>query len=179
VVKETIIDAWGSLTIPMGTFNTLRQRVDEDQTDSTFMLMNGIWMFVDATQDNTTSYAWWTNDVNIGFMLFSIDIDNNSAGEIYAISFFNGSSVGLDETEMLSTKAYPNPVSNLLSFEFEELVTGELVLINQLGQIVANKSINRLNNVQLSTSGLPIGVYVYRATNSAGELLSSGKVVKK
>ena len=177
VEKETIIDAWGSLTIPMGTFNTLRQRVDEEQTDSAFMKMSGIWVFVDASVDNSTNYTWWTNDVSIGFMLFSIDIDNNS-GETDAISFFNGSSVGLDETEMLATKVYPNPASNLISFDFDEMITCEIVLMNQLGQIVANKSVNGQNNIQFDISNLPVGAYIYRATNNAGELLTSGKAVK-
>jgi len=179
VTKETIIDAWGSLSIPMGTYNTLRQRVNEDQVDSTFMLMSGVWVFASATEDNTTTYSWWTDDESIGFMLFSIDIDNNSAGEIYGISFFNGSAVGVDETEMLSTKVYPNPTSNLLSFEFGEFVSGDIVIMNELGQVVANRSLDNENNIQLNISSLPVGIYFYSITNNDNELLSSGKVLKK
>ena len=178
IVKETIIDAWGSLTIPLGTYNVLRQRVDEEQTDSTFVMTSGIWIFIDASTETSTTYSWWTNDVNIGFTLFSLDIDPVSE-EVYGISFFNGSYVGLNETSIVETKVFPNPASSFLNFEFDKIITGELVLMNQLGQIVVKNSINGQSNIQVNISNLPTGVYVYRSTNNSGELLSSGKILKK
>jgi hypothetical protein len=178
IVKETIIDAWGSITIPSGTYNSLRQRIDEDETDSTFMMVSGAWIFIDAYEDSSTTYSWWTNDVNIGFILFSLDVDPITE-DVYGISFFNGSHVGLNETNIVETKVFPNPASNLLTFEFDKIITGELVLMNQLGQIVAKSSIDGQSNIQLNISNLPTGVYLYHSINNSGELLSSGKILKK
>ncbi len=178
IVKETIIDAWGSITIPSGTYNSLRQCVNEDETDSTFMMVSGVWIFIDTYEEASTTYSWWTNDVNIGFTLFSLDVDPDTE-DVYGISFFNGSHVGLNETNIVETKVFPNPASNLLNFEFDKIITGELVLMNQLGQIVTKKHINGQSNIQVNISNLPTGVYVYRSTNNSGELLSSGKILKK
>ena len=178
IVKETVIDAWGSLTIPLGTYDVLRQRVDEEQTDSTFVLTSGIWIFIDEFGFGSTTYSWWTNDVNIGITLFSLDIDPDTE-EVNGISFFAGSYVGLNETNVVETKVFPNPASNLLNFEFDKIITGELVLMNQLGQIVTKKHINGQSTIQVNISNLPTGVYVYHSTNNSGELLSSGKILKK
>ncbi len=179
VVKETTIDAWGSITIPMGTYNALRQRVDEDQTDSLFMKMGGTWTFIFASEESSTTYSWWTDDINIGFMLFSIDIDNDFGGEVFGISFLVGSAVGLFETNMTITKVYPNPVADIVNFEFDESITGELFLMNGLGQVVVRENLNGQKFSQLNLSQLPAGMYIYRATNQRGELLSSGKVQKR
>ena len=54
---------------------------------------------------------------------------------------------------------YPNPSSDKLYIRFEkELGHGQLVLTNQLGQIVKNKSFNGQQE-ELSVSDLPFGVY--------------------
>jgi len=179
IVKETIIDAWGSLSIPLGTYNALRQRVDEEQTDSTFMMAtgSGVWTFLDAFTENTTTYSWWSDDVSVGFVLFSIDIDE--FGDVESISFYNGSHVGLSETAIVETNVFPNPASDMLYFEFDKVIDGELVLMNQLGQVVSKDIIKNQSDLQIDISQLPAGIYVYSTTNSAGDLLNSGKVLKK
>ncbi len=178
IIKQTTIDAWGSLTIPLGTYNTLRQRVDEDQTDSTFMKMAGQWIFLDALEVSAATYSWWTDDVNIGFELFSIGVDV-ATGEVSDISFYNGSAVGVAEINMVTTKVFPNPTSSLLSFDFDKSITGELLLYNQLGQVVVKEYLNSQKYTQINVSQLQPGIYIYRTTDNAGKLLSSGKVQKK
>ena len=178
VMEETTIDAWGSITIPMGTYNTLRQRVDQDQIDSTFMKMDGIWVFVFDSESSTTSYSWWTNDNNIDFMLFSIDIDNDSGGEVFGITYFIGSVVGLYETKMSETKVYPNPATDIINFEFDASFSGELVIMNEMGQAVVRKNLNEQKFSQINISKLVTGMYVYRVTSNSGRLLSSGKLQK-
>jgi hypothetical protein len=177
--KETNIDAWGTLIIPMGNFNVLRQRVDEIETDSIFAKMMGNWMFISATIDTSVTYSWWTDDVNVGFSLFSFDVDPASGDVDGSVSFMNSLPVGLHEIAMIESKAFPNPVSDVLNIEFKEAQSGELTLYNQVGQLVRSQKLNHQNHVQLQISQLPAGMYLYKISNTSGEVVSSGKVTKR
>ena len=177
--KETNIDAWGTLVIPMGSFDVLRQRIDEIETDSIFAKIAGNWMFISETIDTSITYSWWTDDVNVGFTLFSMDVDPASGDVDGSISFMNSLPVGLHEIAMIESKAFPNPVSDVLNIEFEEAQNGELTLYNQVGQLVRSRKLNHQNHVQLQISQLPAGMYLYRISNASGEVVSSGKVTKR
>ncbi|MCF6170068.1 MAG: T9SS type A sorting domain-containing protein [Bacteroidales bacterium] len=178
VTKQTNVDAWGMLTIPMGTFDVLRIRADEVSTDSVFVLIAGNWLFISRSQDSTASYSWWTNDVTVGFELCNIMV-NKSNGEVTDVSFLLGTTVGITEQAVVESKAYPNPVTDVLSIEFDETLSGELLLMNQLGQLVLSEKIVAQKHIQLNLSGLPAGMYLYSLNNSAGELIGSGKLVKR
>jgi len=178
IEKTTIIDAWGSITTPVGTYNALRQNVNENQIDSTFMKMAGMWVFVDASIDNTTTYSWWTNDISVGFTLFSITFDE-LASEITGISFFNGSIVGINETTTQVANVFPNPTRNITNFEFNETVSGKISVSNQLGQIVVNHNFNNKIHMQIDMSNLPQGVYIYQVISNNKNIVSTGKLIKR
>jgi len=178
VEKETTIDAWGTLTMPMGTYDVLRQHVEETQLDSTFMYMGGQWIYISESEYSSISYSWWTDDSSIDFMLFSIDVDPLT-GEVGSVSFYQGSHVGVTETNMVSTKVYPNPASDMLHFEYEQIVSGNLIVSNQLGQVVLREKLENQTNLNINISQLKTGVYFYQTTSNSGELLSSGKIVKR
>ncbi len=176
--KQTDVDAWGTLSIPMGTFDVLRQRIDEVTTDSVFVLIGGNWLFISRTQDSTTSYSWWTDDAAVGFQLFGIEIDKSN-GEITDVSFMSGTTVGVADHPIVESRAYPNPVTDVLNIEFEKPVSGELVLLNQLGQQLRYKQLSSAGRVSLDLSQLPKGIYFYRVGNNAGEIIANGKIIKR
>jgi hypothetical protein len=178
VTKQTHVDAWGTLTIPLGTYDVLRQREDEISTDSIFVLIGGNWMFISATKDSTTFYSWWTDDVSLGFELFDINVDK-STGEISGVSFLEGSTVGMADYALKEAKAYPNPFSDELNIEFEEAQSGELTLYNQLGQIQLSQKLDHQKVVRFNLSHFPEGMYHYQLRNEAGEIVSNGKLVKR
>jgi len=178
--KETDVDAWGSVTIPMGTFDALRQRVDIVEADSTFIMMNGtnIWILFSATLDSSTNYSWLTDAVNIGFELCEMDVDRVSS-DVTHVWFMNSLPVDLFENKSLETRVFPNPVTDVMNIEFEEAQTGELTLLNQMGQIVHVEKLEGQNRVQLQLSMLPAGIYIYRLSNAFGEIAGTGKFVKR
>jgi len=177
--KETEIDAWGTLIIPMGTFDVLRQRVEEIETDSIFAKIFGSWMFISATVDTSINYTWWTDDVNVGFSLVSIDVVPATGDVDGSVSFMNSFPVGVSEKQMVENKTYPNPVSDVLQIEFTEAQTGELTLYNQVGQTVLIQTVSQQKQISLGLSSLPKGMYIFQLRNVMGEVISVGKVIKK
>ncbi|NOX85209.1 MAG: T9SS type A sorting domain-containing protein [Chlorobi bacterium] len=180
IEKETNVDAWGSLTIPMGTFDVLRQRVDEMETDSTFIMMagTGTWIFFSVTQDSSTTYSWWTDNVSIGFELFEMEIDKET-GDVSYVSFMNSLPVGFYESNRTETRVFPNPVSHVLNIEFTEAQTGELILINQFGQAVLIQKLDGQKSIQLQLSQFNAGMYFYRLSNVSGKVTGAGKFIKR
>ena len=177
ITKETTVDAWGSITTTLGTYDALRQHITDVQTDSTFMLLAGTWMFVSATEVTSSTYDWWTNNSSIGTMLFSIDVDD--AGNTLGVSFYNGTAVGLDENKNIESKVFPNPVTDLLNIDFAEVVTGSVSIINQMGQVILRKELTSQNNAQINMANLTNGVYIYQINNEFGDMISNGKIIKQ
>lgn len=178
VDKETNVDAWGSLIIPLGTYNVLRQRVDELRYDSIFVKIFGNWMFISASQDSATYYSWWTNDANIGFDLVSMGVDYGT-GEVLGVTYMNNMPVGLSNKAEVEARIYPNPVEDLLNIELEERNNGDLLLLDQMGRVVLNQSFTGLKSIQLNLSGIPDGIYILYMKSSSGDILYSTKILKQ
>ena len=178
VEETTTIDAWGKLMIPLGSYDVLRQKIENTSTDSTFFQVAGNWMFFFASEWSSTSYSWWTNDPSVGFQVFDLSVDEDS-GETTDISFLFSTTVGLPENSNVESRVYPNPVKDVMFVEFEKPMSGEITLLNVQGQVVARQNIDHTNRIQLSVSQLPEGIYVYRFTDHSGNPVSSGKVLKR
>ncbi len=178
VVEVTTIDAWGTLTIPLGSYDVLRQKIENTSTDSTFFQIAGNWMFFFASEWSSTSYSWWTNDPSVGFQVFNISMDE-TGNEVSDISYLFSTTVGLHETSNVEARVYPNPVKDVMFIEFEKPMSGEITLLNVQGQLVAKQNVDNTNRIQLSVSQLPEGIYVYRFADHSGNAVSSGKVMKR
>lgn len=80
-----------------------------------------------------------------------------------------------DKFDSASFSYYPNPVSDVLNFNYSANITG-VEVFNLLGQQIIVKSFNQ-NNVQLNVSQLAAGTYMVKvSTENASKII---KVVKK
>ena len=71
------IDAWGTLTIPSGEYEALRQRVETVTVDSFFALFLGNWFFFSATADTVITYEWWAKDGRSRVLSLEYDASGN------------------------------------------------------------------------------------------------------
>ena len=177
-VNQTTVDAYGNITTPLGSFESLRSKDYQIQYDSVWAMIFGNWIAVSATIDTSISYSWWTNDVNIGFMLFSIDMDMES-NEVSDATFLQNSIQSVRENRVASAKVFPNPCSDLLNIEFDNEIKGQLAIFNQAGQMVTNIEVSNQKSLQLSVSSFATGVYIYTVNNDRGSVLYQGKFLKK
>lgn len=109
-------------------------------------------------------------DFGGNFVIFSVEIKDNSI-------FLVGPDATLGVDEVLTSEmviVYPNPTKTVLNVKTEQLVDADWRIVNQLGQIVNNGSING-SETRINTSQLTSGVYFLNITHEA----SNQAIIKK
>jgi hypothetical protein len=111
----------------------------------------------------------------------------NSAGTAYGncISFVARNTVGIEDKEIndFDFKIFPNPASDIATFSFHVESSENLLLtiVNIKGQIVIKKDLKKLshgeNQIQISISYLPNGIYNCVLTDNSGTKISRKFVI--
>jgi hypothetical protein len=174
-------DAWGTLTTPSLTANSLRLRETINQTiDSAFVDSSGTGnnfvvssVYVRGFQ-GSYSYTFYKQAPQI--MMMAIEADSAS-GVITLEEYYDQSGSGLDVlTETPSLRVYPNPVKDLLHFRNEKQVEAQLYLYDSSGKECWNYNLSGIQDLTVSSDKFSNGVYFYRLIGRSGNVLASGKV---
>ncbi|MAR67709.1 MAG: hypothetical protein CL833_10725 [Crocinitomicaceae bacterium] len=105
--------------------------------------------------------------VDNGVPIYNILIDTSNASN------------SINEQDILNTRIYPNPTSDVLNISFENLTNEKflLTMVDITGKIIHAGETNR-GGVQLSLLGLKDGIYIVYVHNKNGSKISSSKVIK-
>ncbi len=174
--KSVEVDAWGTITMPNGSYNCLRTITNRTDYDSVWIKMAGAWTLVSSDTTFSLSYDWYTNEILPGFDLFSLEYTD---GVVSNVSFLYATQVGVSENKNTTAVIAPNPVKNHTIVQLSEKTTGTLKLYNQSGMCVVQKPVNG-STVALSLESLPAGIYVVVVTDASktGKQFT-GKLVKQ
>ena len=88
---------------------------------------------------------------------------------------FDGSILEVNESTTLSVLTYPNPVTESVSFKFDNTIAGEIKIFNSNGQQVAVISLNQ-KEVSFNRGNNPNGIYFYTIENN-GEIIYQNKLI--
>ncbi len=153
------VDAWGTMVLPIGTFDVLRQKEEKTVSDSIWTKFFGNWILLSSGVDEVDTYNWWTNDVGAGFTLCSFDVDRPSQ-EVTNVSFLNSYTVGIDQKHVERLFCSPNPAINQLKVGFPDGLTPDQIQVRGMnGQSVEVDADWNVNFVNLEISALPHGIY--------------------
>ena len=180
IMRQTsTCDAFGSLTLPTGTYQALRMK-------ETFISQT-VFGGVPYSTDTTVSFWWITKEGNF---LSVTTKDKNPSGSIPITGLtyttiintptgIDGHGDGLPSDPWLAQN-YPNPFNPSTTIEYVMPKSGfaRLTVQNVLGQEVASllngfQGAGR-HSVRFVADGLPSGVYFYRLTTS--DHVSIGKM---
>ncbi len=177
VMKTLLVDAWGSLATPLGTFNVLRVQETVVRYDTTDVLAGGTWNPVPGatpvvSADSTTGYSWWANGV--GFPLVSIKLDSASlvseAKWLKAIPV-----VGITEhVDATVVNVFPNPAQNQINFSVEAQKVAAIQILDITGRMIDYITVSG-ETVTVNTSVLANGVYSYTLVGPDNTILNRGK----
>ena len=182
--SDVNVDAFGSIIIPMGTFDALRVKNDIVTTteyfayctDTLFNINSG-WVSASALMPPTTevqsSYQWWTNDVAAKFFLVQIEVD--SIGGIDVVEFLHTPSFPSSVTN-LSTgnfNAYPIPTTYSLTVDAKNNELTTLNLVDVKGKLIVNKQFT--TSIDLDLSQIAKGIYYLNLNNNEGK--STKKII--
>tara|TARA_B110000238_G_scaffold156012_1_gene168719 strand:- start:202 stop:1293 length:1092 start_codon:yes stop_codon:yes gene_type:complete len=177
---EFNVDAHGNIIIPMGNFDALRVKTDDVNTTDFFAycsdgLGNGAWHPIPAglpglpssEVEITSSYAWWTNDPLIKFVLVQIEVD--SLGGIDAVDFMHypnpSSVVNLSDEDF---NIYPIPTNNSLNIESQKNDLTAFELVDVTGKVILKKEF--IQSTSLDVSHIAKGIYYLNLKTIEGEL---------
>ncbi len=174
--KSIDVDAWGTITTPSGTFDALRRKTVSNITDSTWILFFGTWTLISNDTSSTTSYDWHSNQIDPGYTLMSMDIEE---GQVTNVDFLIGSYVGIKESVTQKLKIYPNPAKNSAFFETAEFIKGKMTVYTVSGNKIFEKEVTG-KKFKIDVSQLKPGNYFVTVTgNSDKRLHYSGKLTVK
>lgn len=173
--KTMKTDAWGSITTPLGTFNSLRQRGKVLVHDSIWAhtAIAG-WTFLSESLDSSWHFSWWASGVGLPLLEF----DSTEADTIRNISWLKTTPVpgSVSENSVLaSVKTYPNPSAGKVNVAMPAAVKNYTAEIYSATGEKLGSMLSPGRDGSLDLTGIPNGIYFLRI--SSGKDIITRKIV--
>jgi len=191
--RVDVVDAWGTLTIPGGTYEVLREKRTEIR-ETLVEAKVGIGPFaswVDVTEflggdligpDTITTYVFANNieKENIA----EVTVTNDDLETPISVTYKSNdviTNVRYVNTGRADIFAYPNPAINDVRINFLNITPGNYTfrIFNILGKEVVNKqyNINGDHTIGIDIDTLQKGTYLYNLTNAKGKVIKTKRLM--
>ncbi|MCF8244445.1 MAG: T9SS type A sorting domain-containing protein [Saprospiraceae bacterium] len=166
--RSVLVDAYGQLTSPIGTFDVLRSTETEISVDTIEYLNNGIWFPLQNTPPKTiTFYNWWTNQFDLGFPVVQYKISPGIDTSMIWLNEFVSSTH--DSKSYLNVNLSPNPTSNFLNVELPDGFSGQMEVFDLNGRkLLSQAALSSFEN--LNVQALPVGSFVLLLKDKRGKI---------
>ena len=187
-IYSSIIDAWGSITTPNGTYNCLRQKFTTYST-------NNIWVYVDTTflifpawynsgvsaHDSSVTYRWFTN--NMGFVLVEINMAADTVHHTWYPSDANwlkSTNSGINNINYASSaiSLFPNPATSEINIINSISDNAVITIYDMMGNKIEEYQIAG-KYATISIADYAAGLYFYRIADRNSMNVFSGKFMKE
>ncbi|MCB9266147.1 MAG: PKD domain-containing protein [Lewinellaceae bacterium] len=86
-MQSAEIDGWGTITVPSGAYQVLRQRTETITVDSISAYWFGVWFNLDPMIDSTVTYEWWAKDGRAQVLSLDYDFQGNALSAIHLTDY--------------------------------------------------------------------------------------------
>lgn len=191
--RVDLVDGWGSISIPGGTYDVLREKRIEIR-DVRLEVKVSLFPWADITDaaieslpidqlgvDTMVSYSFWSKETKEPIAIISTNPDETIITSI-EYKFIDVISA-TDEVENAppNLSVYPNPAATKTQFKFSNLPAGiyKLDIYNLTGRVVISKQyyINNDRSETIDLSPLHKGMYIYRLSNQDGKNLATNRLI--
>lgn len=192
--RTDLVDAWGEISIPGGTFDVIRQKRMEFTETRLDIKVGPLWL--DVTDqlggfggggfdffgiDTTVTYSFLNDVSKEPIAVFTLDGDETEVQNVQFKSMLVNSTADSDKPAKPNLYAYPNPAINEVKFEFSNLKSGnyDLKLFNILGLEVYGESyaIAGSKTVKIDISRLRKGTYLYSLVDDSGKTITTKRLI--
>jgi hypothetical protein len=190
--RTDLVDGWGTLAIPGGTYNVLRERRTQ-YSDTRVEVKIGIFPWTDVTaliplpdvglgRDTTLTYNFFSNSAKEPIAIVTAD---HISGQVLRTEYkFNGivsSSNDFLEANQ-SVTVYPNPTGDRLFLEGKDLPWGEYEfnMFDVAGRSVMRRQVPFQTGAptEIDVQSIRSGAYFFTITDRGGQIRYTGRVVK-
>ena len=167
--KTDTIDAYGELTIPLGTFSSLRFFTTSIQIDSIYSYSGGNWVFTTENIDTSYNFSWWTNDAAAKMELcnfrydFTGDSIINKITYLKDVRFSNIKEIIVENNNFI----YPNPSAGFITFKGDISEVKSIEIFDYNGRLIG-KYIPRNNHFKIDISNKAAGLYFFKINSTKG-----------
>jgi hypothetical protein len=193
-IRTDNVDAWGSLRIPGGLYNVLREkRVEITDTKIEIRLPNlPIWLDVTALasagqflpQDTTTSYRFWAAGVKEPILELTA---SKTVADSVTNADYKYLPINTPTTELntgggeISLKISPNPTDGVLNIEELNIDAAnyEIHIYNLNGALVAQQQKFVDKKTTIDVSNLASGTYILQLRQPSQQVIGIGKFVRQ
>lgn len=184
--RSTMIDAWGTVQLPTGTFNCLRVRDDETTTYNTYV--SGI--LINSVTTTYYTYSWITEQEGWLVEVVSLEDEPNPNFTLAEGITFRTTSSGLEDTQASLTEDfvlyqnYPNPFnpSTTIAYSLTRSADLEITVYNLLGEkmkvLFSGRQQAGNHSVEFNGEDLPSGIYLYQLKSADFEAYKKGILLK-
>jgi hypothetical protein len=173
-VSSCSIDAWGTVTTPLGSFNSIRQMRHTINTDSTWLhqMTPPTWFLYKSVQDTVDHYSWWTNTPAVGFPIVEMDYSASfqTVSNVTWMSVKPSPLAVTEHNELSGFLVYPNPANDRVSLRFKTNNAISVSVLDLTGRLITTYPVIQNEVTQLSTTNLQNGMYIVVVTNTKGEI---------
>ncbi len=176
IVKTSVIDGWGSVTTPAGTFNCARQTVLRTNVDSIYgyaMFPLFGWAFLISQTDSNRVYSYWAN--GIGYPVAQLT-DAHEFGIITSGEYFLSTAIAeiQEHSNASLISVYPNPASDNINFNSKANSVSIIEIYDVNGQLISSQALMNANT-SINVSAFSNGIYFYSAIDVNGNTIDRGK----
>jgi hypothetical protein len=175
VFQDTwIVDAWGTINLPIGTFNCLRGRLDQTETENIYS--NSV--LVTTNTIDRIMYLWYTENQGLLATVTSLDNETNPNFTLADEVTFQKSTTSVDDHNGQDVRSFqldqnfPNPFNPETSIHFYLSRDADIRLdiLDLTGRRIETLASGRLtqgdHTFHFKAKELPSGMYLYRLSGS-------------
>lgn len=158
------MDAWGNLSTPFGTFPSIRQHIKDSTIQTVTAYLFGFPVFNESETSVTNSYAFYSDAQNARYVLLQYTYDPETE-LISGVQWQTSAPVSNIANEAVKEyTAYPNPAHDVVNIKFPSITNGELIVVDVLGKVVYQQTIQNSANSQVDVRQWNPGVYFFQFT---------------
>jgi hypothetical protein len=172
IMSNCVVDAWGSVTTPLGTFASIRQKRHKVEADSTWArAVSGAWTLVSHSLDTLDHYDWWTNDPTIGFPLVGMDMMSHATvpSNVQWLIAAPTPQAVIELADISGFIAYPNPANDYINIRLKPEDVASIAVLDMSGRNVLGMEKVVDATTRLNTESLNNGMYFLVVTGNSGQ----------
>jgi len=172
--RESEVDGWGTVALPMGSFDVLRVKHTIEESDSIYSDLFGTgtptWFGIDLP--TSYIYEWIAN----GEKEVVLRIETSEVGGFETVTNieyrdnYNAALASLPETDLISVELYPNPATSELNIK-GITTNATYAIVDVKGSVVLSGTLS--NTASIDISELETGSYVLLGTSSSAAFKST------
>jgi hypothetical protein len=173
-------DAWGTLSIPTGTFQVLRMKeettlvVDSNFTDTTNTGNHFVFQNSTSNPSTTTSYLFFKNQAPSMVM----SLQTNSGGKIDLSYYSQLAPLGMSDLSSTGTmNVFPNPATDVIYVTCDGREGSTFRMFDLSGKTVYSYQLSGVQKLELHTSGFERGMYLLEITDGEKQTVQRRKCV--